>query len=209
MKLCADCKQTFSLTEFVAKASCKDGYEPRCRRCRSIKYNKSTPDKLCKKLYLTQVTHSVSRGHPAPGYTMSEFTAWAKAQPTFDALYSAWQESNYKKELAPSADRINDSQPYSLSNLQLMTWEANRNKGAKSKKDGDTLTLHRGVIAYNKDGSIHKEYVSLAEAMREFGGKGTQSWGITTVCNGVPVKDGKGKYYTPRTYKGFTWKWKD
>lgn len=78
---------------------------------------------------------------------------------------------------------------------------------AISKKDNKLLDDPQAVAAYNKDGTLYKEYLSIAEAVREFGGKAVQSWGITRVCNGLPVKNGRGGYYTPRSYKGFIWKW--
>ncbi len=142
-----------------------------------------------------------------PSYTLAEFTEWALAQPVFHMLYNAWQKADYDKNLAPSVDRIDDSQPYYLANIQVMTWKENKAKGAQSKANNDLLVNHRAVSAFNKDGSLYRTYPSMAEAMREFGGKVSQSWGISSVCNGTPVKDGRGNLYTPKTYKGFVWKW--
>jgi hypothetical protein len=207
MKTCIDCNQTLPFSDFVPKATCKDGYEPRCRKCRSIKYNKSSPALVCKKIYHTQCTHSATRNHPLPAYTLSEFTDWVLAQPMFHTLYGAWQQAGYPKDLAPSVDRMDDLQPYSLTNIQVMSWAENRTKAAQSKANNELLVNHRAVTAYNQDGSVHKTYQSMAEAMREFGGKATQSWGISSVCNGTPVKDGKSRMYVPKTYKGFVWKW--
>lgn len=207
MKTCCDCNQSLPFTAFVSKPSCKDGYEPRCRACRSIKYNKGTPELLCKKIYLSQCTHSATRNHPAPAYTLSELTDWVKAQPNFPSLYSNWVASNYSKNLAPSVDRLDDSLPYSLSNIQLMTWEENRAKAAQSKKIGDLLTTHKGVIAFNKDGSIYREFASINEALRHFNCPNS-GYALSTVCNKEQVKDGRGYLYTPRTFKGFMWEWK-
>ncbi len=209
MKTCIDCGSTFPLTNFVVKPSNKDGYEKRCRKCRSIKYNKSTPELLCKKIYLSQVTHSISRRHPLPTYSLEELTSWVFSQNTFMELYSNWQNSNYLKDLAPSVDRIDALVPYTLSNLQIMTWTANRAKSFKDKRSNTLLVNQRGVAAYKQDGTLYKKYLSMSEAMREFGGIGAQSWGISSVCNGIPVKDGRGKLYSPKTYKGFIWKWLD
>lgn len=207
MKTCVDCNITLPLTDFVIKASCKDGHEPRCKRCRTIRYNKSTPALLCKKIYNTQISNSVLRNHPLPTYTLSELTAWVTTQPNFADMYLAWQEAKYPKDLAPSTDRMDDNKPYSLDNLQLLTWTANRAKAGKSKQDNVLLVNHRAVNSYTKDGVLHKSYLSMAEAMREFGGNATMSFGISSVCNGKQVKDGRGQLYMPKTYKGFIWKW--
>lgn len=207
MKICIQCNENKPFSAFVPKSSGKDGYEIRCRKCRSIKYNKSTPELLSKKIYRSQVNNSKLRNHPLPLYSLTELTTWLLSNPKFNQMYSTWVASGYAKDLAPSIDRIDDSLPYSLNNIQLMIWKENRNKGAKSKKYGDIQVNHKPVEAYTKDGILHKRYISIAEAMRDMGGKGTQSWGIVTVCNGLPVKDGRGNFYTPKTYKGFVWKW--
>lgn len=207
MKTCCDCLKQLSLSSFVPKPSCKNGYEPRCRKCRSVKYNKSSPALLCKKIYLTQVNHSATRGHPLPSYTLDELTNWVLSQPTFKRMYEMWQTSDYQKDLAPSVDRLNDNTHYTLQNIQLMTWTENRSKASKDKKDNVLLVNHRAVTAYNKDGTLHKRFLSMSEAMRELGGKPQASHGISSVCNGVPIKDGKGYLYTPKTYKGYVWKW--
>ncbi len=209
MKTCSDCNKELPLSFFVPKASCKDGYEPRCRQCRSIKYNKSTPELLCKKLYNSQRTNSIKRGHPAPTYSLDELTTWALNQQSFMLMFHAWRDAGYPKNLAPSIDRIDDNLPYVIENLQLLTWDENRAKAGKSRIKNTLLVNQRPVVAYQKDGSLYKEYASMAEAMREFGGKATQSWGISSVCNGVPVKDGKGRLYVPKTYKGLIWNWND
>jgi hypothetical protein len=207
MKTCIDCNKELPFSAFVSKKTCIDGYEPRCRKCRVIKYAKGTPEMVCKRLYNSQVFNSKKRNHPAPEYTLIGFTDWVINNTQFMDLFTSWQASNYDRNLSPSIDRIDDTLPYTFSNIQLLTWKENKLKGAKSKKDNLLLVNHRKVAAYNKDGSLYKEYSSMAEAMREFGGKACQSWGISSVCNGIPVKDGNGHLYTPRTYKGFIWGW--
>lgn len=207
MKTCSDCQKTLSFDNFVSKKSCKDGYEPRCRVCRTIKYNKSTPELLCKKMFNSQVNNSKLRGHIPPAYSLQEFTDWVLYQTQFALIYAVWKHANYPKNLAPSVDRLDNALSYQLNNLQIMTWEANRLKASQDKKENKLLVNHRAVNAYNADGSLYKSYFSMAEAMREFGGKATQSWGISSVCNGLPIKDGKGKVYVPKSYKGYSWKW--
>ena len=207
MKTCIDCHQTHPFTSFTVKKSCKDGYEPRCKKCRSIKYNKDSPYVLAKKVYNSQCTSAILRKMALPDYSLQELLDWLEKQPNFSILYKAWKDSGYLVNLAPSADRLDNNQSYVLANLQLVTWEENRKNATNSRKNNELLVNHRKVSAYHKTGELYKTYLSMAEAVREFGGKGTHSYGISSVCNGVPVKDGKGNYYTPKTYKGFIWKW--
>lgn len=207
MKTCKDCNFSKPYSDFTPKASCTDGYEIRCKVCRSIRYNKSNPALLAKKVYNTQIQHAVGRGHPAPDYDLATFTLWLTTQTTFDNMFAEWVASGYEIGLAPSADRLDNAKPYTLDNLELVPWSVNRQRAADSKKIGELYSGHRAVAAYNKDGSLFMQFVSLAEALRHFGVKPTQSWGLATVANKEQVRDGRGKLYTPRSYKGYRWEW--
>lgn len=204
MKTCADCGETKEFSQFVPKASCADGYEIRCRNCRVLRYNKADPVKMFKKSYLSQISHSAERGHPPPSYSLNQLYDWVDAQPNAHSLWDAYVNSGYSKDLKPSIDHIDDLKPYTLDNIQLMTWKDNRDKGAASKKQG-IIGRHRPVVAYHLDGRLYKEFISTSDAAGHVSGK---SWGIITVADGVPVKDGRGKMYNPKTYKGFIWAWK-
>ena len=204
MKVCKDCNINKPLNEFTKKSSCKDGYEIRCKRCRSIKYNKSTPELTIKKIYGSQITNSVNRNHPLPNYTLEELITWTLSNKSWEKLYKDWQDSKYDKWLAPSIDRIDSNKPYDINNIQLMTWKENQSNAHKEVQRNELHRNQRPVRALNLDGSIHKDYHSVANALEEINGK---YWGIATVANGVPVKDGRGKYYQPRTYKGYKWEW--
>ena len=205
MKHCVDCHQDKSYSEFVPKSSCKDGYEVRCRTCRSIKYNRSTPDLLLKKIYASQATNSINRGHPLPKYSFDELIDWANAQPTFPDLWDAYVASNYSTALVPSIDRLDDSLPYTLDNIQVITWTINRLNGAKAKSQGVGSGMPlRAVAAYNADGTLHKTFISIMEAVRYVEGR---MWGVVSVANGKPITQPNGRTYQPKSYKGFIWKW--
>ena len=76
-------------------------------------------------LYNGQKSSSIKRGHPAPDYTLEEFRYWLFNQDKFHKLYQEWVDSGYHKDIKPSTDRLDDSLPYSLSNLQVITWKEN------------------------------------------------------------------------------------
>ena len=205
MKQCIDCLKTLPYTAFSKKASCKDGYNVRCKQCHTNKYKRGTLERVIKKIYLTQIDNSIKRNHPLPSYTFNELVEWVKQQPDWDDLYNTWVESNYDRMLAPSIDRLDSLLPYSLSNIRLVSWKLNQQQSADDKYYGtDTRTL-KPVKAINKDGTTHKEYYSIGAAMRDVGT--TSYTGISSVANGIPIKDSKGNYYTPRTYKGYKWEW--
>jgi hypothetical protein len=116
----------------------------------------------------------------------------------------AYVMSGYLHQLRPSVDRKDDSKPYTLDNIQIMTWAENSQKAADAKKAGLLNANQRPVSAFTKDGKLHKHYVSIMDAVRDVKGR---MWGIVSVANGVPVKDGRGNLYTPKSYKGLVWKW--
>lgn len=204
MKLCQDCKMEKPLEAFVKKASCIDGYEPRCRVCRSIKYNKSSLELVVKKIYNAQKSNSRKRGHPQPDYSLEDLTVWVRNHPAWEDIYSKWVSSKYLKNLAPSIDRLDINKPYSLDNIDLITWEQNHDRGRKDMLNGIDPRQLKPVKALHPSGELYKAYFSISEAVREINGT---YWGISTVANAKPVKDGRGKWYQPKTYKGFVWVW--
>lgn len=204
MKICKDCNIEKLLNEFRDKPSNKDGKETRCKSCRNIRYNKSTPLRVFQKIYNSQILHSVKRGHPIPNYNLEELKNWVDKQPNALALWKQYVASEYDKCKRPSIDRLDDTKPYTLNNIQLITWEENQNKAVNDKKLGVLNAGHKPVIAYDKNGKFYKKFVSINEALREIKGN---AWGITSVANKVSVKDGKGNYYLPKSYKGYIWEW--
>ena len=79
-------------------------------------------------LYNTMKCSSRKRGHQPPSFSLGEFRVWLYDQPNFLSLYDKWVESDYDTKLKPSPDRIDNKLSYSLSNLQLMTWDENNKK---------------------------------------------------------------------------------
>lgn len=72
---------------------------------------------LIGKMYSSQKSSSVKRGHPMPDYTLEEFTEWVYKQPNFKKIFKDWKESGQKSLLAPSADRLDDSKPYTFETI--------------------------------------------------------------------------------------------
>ena len=204
MKTCKDCNETLELDAFRPKASNKDGRESRCKECRNTRYNKADPYRVFRKIYERQIGNSIDRGHAPPNYTLDQLVHWANQQPALIQIWDDYVGSGYATELKPSCDRLDNSKPYELSNLEIITWQENRQRASRDKQAGALNANQRPVAAYNFDGSLHAEYISIMDAVRAVQGR---MWGIASVANGVPVKDGRGKEYAPKSYKGFIWKW--
>mgnify|MGYP001036498738 CR=1 FL=1 len=84
---------------------------------------------------------SKKRDHPMPDYTLDELIDWLKLQPNLTEIWQGFQNSNHDRNFAPSLDRLDDSLPYTLSNIRLVTWAENM---AKSKVDHRNGKINKG-----------------------------------------------------------------
>ena len=109
-------------------------------------------------------------------------------------LWNNWIESNYDKMTKPSVDRLDDYKGYSLDNIQLMTWEENKAKGSRDRKNGVNNKKSKAVLQYDLQGNLIKEYYSIMQAERE---TKISNVSISRVCNGKR-----------KTAGGFKWKYK-
>jgi len=205
MKECTDCNKSLPTNQFHKKPRNASGYDIRCKDCRNTKYNKANPRRVFAKIYNSQIEHSITRGMAAPDYTLDQLKHWVDQQPHAHSLWSVYVTCNYDRWAKPSVDRIDNTLPYTLSNIRLTTWKDNHQLGADAKKAGTLNANQKAVASYSKQGQLCGEFISVNEALRQLGGGSMH--GITSVANGIPIKDGKGRLYTPRSYKGYVWKW--
>ena len=149
-------------------------------------------------MYAKQKNRSKSRNHENPLYTRKELYDWCVNQELFHELYKEWEDSGYDTHLVPTVDRLDDSLPYSFDNIQLLNWIDNSSKSA------------RKVICYDLEDNIVCEYSSTREAARAVN---TCNGNIVKVCEGRQVikkkPNNKIELYTPKTSKGFKWKYKE
>lgn len=124
------------------------------------------PYKKTKKGVLT-VAHnhqrelSVRRGHPSPNYSLQQFHDQFLDCPRFDVLYRAWVDSGYNRDQKPSFDRVDCLKPYTLDNLQLMTWSENNAKG----REESIKTRSTHVAMFNLNGELLKSFDSIQAAV--------------------------------------------
>ena len=141
----------------------------------------------------TQVKNSKVRGMDRPTYSRVELQDWLYSQTLFHELYDKWKASGYEKNLRPSVNRLNDYLGYSMSNIEIMTWEENRQKYIKDVTTGVNNKVNRSVSQYTKEGELVDTYHSARFAERELGYGGDS---IGKVCRGV--RD---------SLEGFIWKY--
>ena len=154
---------------FGFDATRHDGLQSYCKDCKSISdllYNR-TKKGLVSQIYGHQKKHSKIREHGQPKYTKVELQEWLFTQTNFDELYEAWINSGYLKNLIPSVDRLDDYKGYSLTNIQLTTWEENKKRGHEDRKNGVNNKNSKTVLQYTKEEVFISEYYSAHQAGRE------------------------------------------
>ncbi|RKZ96881.1 MAG: hypothetical protein DRQ46_06375 [Gammaproteobacteria bacterium] len=179
-KKCIDCKKSKKVKKFYENSGMSDGFLSTCIKCTRLR-RRGAQEKI-KGVYNSQVAHSKHRGHPAPDYTQQQLIDWCLAQPLYHRLHKAWKQSGYVKKLAPSCDRVDDYKPYTLDNIQLMTWEENYSKHFKGRIEGVANQLSKKVVQIHKNtGKVIQSFYSTRDAERKVG---VSQSNIVSVCKG-------------------------
>lgn len=162
-KRCYRCGKIKPLVEFNKNKSKPSGYGDECRECKNeldTQYRR-TEVGLISKIYGTQKKSSSRRGHLAPTYSKAQLIDFMYKN-NYIELYTAWVFLGYNTNLVPSIDRINRNLPYTLENIQLVTWEFNNQKGREENKE----TYSKRVQQYSRSGELLGLYPSIREASR-------------------------------------------
>jgi len=166
--VCNMCAKSLAASKFCKNKAMENNINSICKKCSnesSAKYRK-TKRGLVTVLYGSQRFNSKMRNHPPPSHSKSEFAEWLYSKTLFHELYDTWKASGYIKKLKPSCDRIDDYIGYSLSNMQIMTWEDNHKKYMKDAKAGVNLKGCIPVIGTHIVTGTKSYFFSIAEAER-------------------------------------------
>ncbi len=63
-----------------------------------------------------------------PDYTKDQLSDWLYEYTDFIQVYREWVRGKYQKDMKPSVDRLDDSLPYTMDNIQLVAWIDNFGK---------------------------------------------------------------------------------
>jgi len=153
-----------------------------------------------KKHYIAKQYRNIKmrhRSHMLEEYphTLEEYREYVGSSKAFNYLFKKWEMSDYKKNLAPSPNRIDEDAGYEFNNIEFMTFEMNMTKQKDLQKKGLGSSAHRNkeVLQYTKDNKFVKKHISISNAAREIDGNAT---GIQAVL--------AGRY---NTYYGYIWKY--
>lgn len=164
---CSKCKVFKKWEEYSIDKTKTTGRRPSCRKCgaKLWKNRKVTPYAVISHIYSNQVWRSKNRKNfPPPNYSREDFYNWYMAN-GFMKLYNNWINKGMDKDYTPSGDRINSKKPYTLNNLQLLTWKENDLKG---HKEGT-----KSIYVYNQQGLPLKRFNTAKDARNTF-----KLWGL-------------------------------
>lgn len=202
MKTCLRCNRLLPLSDFHSRTHISKytgapaiHHASYCKPCNKeiCKERRQSKSGLFDLIYSGQLSSSKQRGHVPPGYSKEQLIAWIESQSNFSDLYTSWVNSRYNRWIKPSVDRLDESLPYSLSNIRLITWGENA-EAFRQKKVKEGVGDCRAVNQY-LDGVLINTFHSLHEAERK---TGAAAGNILKCC--------KGEY---ETSKGFVWRYVD
>jgi len=193
-KKCIICKEVKNINKFYNYTKTKDGKRTSCIACYSINVQNYSRSKLglITRIYKNQQIRSKIRNHQLPNYTLKQLKEWINLQSNFDVLYDNWIKNNYKRDLTPSIDRLDDYKPYNFNNIRMVTWKENHKKYHNDALNGINNKTSKQVSQYTKKGIFIKSYYSISNASRE---TGVDFGNISKAANGILKTSG-----------GFIWK---
>lgn len=195
-RICGNCKENKDLILFPKNKNKKLGYGHTCKICLKsiIDESNRTMSGVIRSIYNGQKRSSKYRNMEEPNYNKEHLEIWLYKN-NFKEIYDNWVNNDYLKDYKPSVDRIDDYKPYTIDNIQLMTWRENRDKCHRDKINGINNKQSKAVVATIKGTDKSAIYYSIAEASRVLG---IDSKNIIYCCQRKP------KY---KTAGGYTWRY--
>ncbi len=175
-KICTKCDLVLDISRFRKSGKKLTSTRSECRDCENKVQELFSRTKrgVVTTIYSSQRESSRKRLHHEPSYTKDELSDWITGQDVFHTLFKEWEKSGYDRWKKPSVDRIDNEIGYTMSNIQLMTWKENNDKGVED-------LLIKTVYCYTLDGSRLTKYKSTMAAERA---TGVLAKNIGLVCNG-------------------------
>lgn len=195
-KKCSKCSKIKPLTDFYKKGLY---YRSICKVClnkESRVWEKSKKGVLYS-IFKCQEKASTQRGHPPPQYSFDEFKAWAMGQDIFHVLYENWVNSGHKKDLKPSADRVDDYIGYRFDNIRIVMWIENLKNYREDVKNGINTKDCKSIVELTMDGDFIKEHYSISSAGRL---NNLDPSGIVKCCKGKVKFCGNSKWIYKTDY---------
>ena len=115
-------------------------------------------------LYHKQVERCKKTGRVLPTYSLGELHSRFLDNEIFLSIYNNWVNEGYKYYDKPSIDRIDNAEGYTMDNIQVLTWQDNRQKG-----DIENSHVTTQVVQSSMDGLRLAVFPSIKEAVKATG----------------------------------------
>ena len=180
-KICSGCGIEKPIEEYHKNKAASHGLVSRCIPCQKeyTKLYKRTYKGLCTSIYIEQKNSSKVRGHPLPNYSSKDLYVWITNQPNFLSLFDSWILDKYSRRSRPSVDRIDNSKPYTLCNIRLVTFKYNNERSHVDAANGEFQEL-KPVDCFDLNSNFICSYKSISEASRQ---SGVAAGAIHSSCN--------------------------
>jgi len=186
MKTCRVCNEAKPLECFGVNNKQPDKKDYKCKPCnRKLRrdYFRSF-DGVITDIYANEKKSARERNISPPQYTKQELKTYLTNSVIFHKLYDVWVASNYKTNLKPSIDRVDDMLGYSFDNIEVVTWEENY------KRCGENVLLGTNCKTINKTFYIYEhgivtEFTSLRGVADYTGLYYDELWEMVTTGNEV------------------------
>jgi len=141
----------------------------KCHNCRKeiSKAYYRNPAHYLGRMYRNQKTNALKRGHNPPSYTYEEFKLWVLGQKNYAGIWRNYERSGYKRNLAPSIDRLDDYQSYAFGNIRLITCEENIRQYSEDQDSGANQKRSTPVIRTNLKTREEKWFATQGYAGRQ------------------------------------------
>ena len=169
-KTCTSCNMTLDKQFFYKRSARKKAISSECKQClqqRALDF-KRTKKGWMARAFQAMKQRERKRGHCSIDYNLGDFERYISLNKDFDKLYNKWVKSGYKKSLAPSVDRLEDTLGYSIGNIQITSWKDNNKKSHEYNSNGKSVRKYTPVLQYF-DGKLVGRFFSIAEAGRKTG----------------------------------------
>jgi hypothetical protein len=166
-KVCKICGIEKDIDDFPKRKSRNGKAYPLniCKKCLYTSQRKRPENKI-NELFKRMERSSKVRNHDF-SIKYEDFKKWI-IDNGFNELFNKWVESGFKKELAPSVDRIDTTKPYAFDNMRLVTWKENHDAFARDLLNGIGVAKNqcKPVMVTFKDGTT-KIYHSISALKRD------------------------------------------
>jgi len=96
-------------------------------------------------------------------FNSDQLYGWMITKPEFHIVFAQWVDSGFARANKPSIDRIDPLQDYLWTNIQITTYQFNRDKGDKEKE----ILWGKPIIQLDMNGNELNRFPSIKQAVKD------------------------------------------